>query len=133
MDPDHIAELQALRDEITRCLADALRAENAHLVEIAGMANDADRADKQHDSDIIDLIDEVERVEGLHTEHVENLERALESRDLIGQAKGVIMLTTRCSADRAFELLVKQSQFENRKVIDLAAEITNHAQRPRAS
>jgi AmiR/NasT family two-component response regulator len=58
-----------------------------------------------------------------------NLRLALESRDLIGQAKGVIMVTMRCSPDRAFELLVAQSQAENRKLVEVAAEIASRASR----
>ena len=51
------------------------------------------------------------------------------TRDLIGQAKGIIMASLGCSPDHAFELLVKQSQAENRKLIDIAAGITAQVQR----
>ncbi len=63
----------------------------------------------------------------------ESLGVALESRAMIDQAKGIIMHTVRCGADEAFSLLVEQSQFENRKVRDIATELvasTTAASRP---
>jgi AmiR/NasT family two-component response regulator len=54
---------------------------------------------------------------------VEELHAAAEYRGVIEQAKGVIMSTTRCSADAAFAVLVAQSQAENRKLRELAQEI----------
>ena len=53
----------------------------------------------------------------------------LATRDMIGQAKGVIMGALHCSADHTFALLVKQSQAENRKLIDIATDITANVQR----
>lgn len=53
----------------------------------------------------------------------EHLAVALENRDVIGQAKGILMASTGCSADRAFELLRQQSQHENRKLVDVARAI----------
>jgi hypothetical protein len=54
---------------------------------------------------------------------VGHLRVALESRDVIGQAKGIIMASTGCNADEAFALLVAQSQAENRKVIAIATSL----------
>ncbi|MEO8695887.1 MAG: ANTAR domain-containing protein [Acidimicrobiales bacterium] len=68
-------------------------------------------------------------MDAVHDKDVEQLETALESRDLIGQAKGLIMATLHCSADEAFALLVQQSQHENRKIHDLALELTERAKR----
>ena len=51
-----------------------------------------------------------------------NLTAAMESRAAIEQAKGIIMATTRCTADEAFDLLRQQSQRENRKLRELAVE-----------
>lgn len=50
----------------------------------------------------------------------EQLEAAIESRDVIGQAKGLIMAQTGVHADAAFELLRSMSQQQNRKLRDLA-------------
>lgn len=48
---------------------------------------------------------------------------AMASRASIEQAKGVIMAATGCSPDDAFDLLRQQSQNENRKLRDIAAEV----------
>jgi GAF domain-containing protein len=50
----------------------------------------------------------------------EHLERALESRGVIDQAKGILMAQHRCSANEAFDLLAELSQRSNRKVRDVA-------------
>jgi GAF domain-containing protein len=54
---------------------------------------------------------------------VDNLRVALESRDVIGQAKGIIMERERCTADRAFEILRTLSQARNVKLRDLAQRV----------
>jgi GAF domain-containing protein len=54
------------------------------------------------------------------SENNENLERALQSRDVIGQAKGLLMGREGCSADAAFDILRRESQRRNEKVIDIA-------------
>jgi|SRR4051794_33549170 putative methionine-R-sulfoxide reductase with GAF domain len=56
-----------------------------------------------------------------------DLEVALESRAVIEQAKGIIIGARRCSPDAAFDLLVTQSQFENRKLREIAKEIVRNA------
>ena len=51
------------------------------------------------------------------------LSTALESRELIGQAKGILMAREGCSADAAFDLLREVSQRTNRKLRDFAQEV----------
>jgi AmiR/NasT family two-component response regulator len=60
-----------------------------------------------------------------------NLSAALETRGVIEQAKGVLVVTLRITPDEAFEELRRRSQAENRKVNDLAAEIVAEAARAR--
>lgn len=60
----------------------------------------------------------------------EGAEAALLSRDLIGQAKGILMERRRLSADQAFELLRSISQQRNIKVRDLAEHITATGELP---
>lgn len=50
----------------------------------------------------------------------ENLAVAVESRDLIGQAKGILMERYRITADEAFELILTSSQHTHRKVQEVA-------------
>ncbi|SHG29360.1 GAF and ANTAR domain-containing protein [Geodermatophilus nigrescens] len=49
---------------------------------------------------------------------------ALESRDVIGQAKGVLMERHRVTADTAFGILVRASQDTHRKVREVAELVT---------
>ncbi len=53
----------------------------------------------------------------------EQLRTALTSRDLIGQAKGMIMERFKIDADAAFTLLARLSQDSNTKLVDIAKQI----------
>jgi GAF domain-containing protein len=53
----------------------------------------------------------------------ENLSEAIKTREVISQAVGILMVTTRRAPDDAFQILASASQRENRKVRDIAAEI----------
>jgi transcriptional regulator with GAF, ATPase, and Fis domain len=57
------------------------------------------------------------------------LAKAMDSRAVIEQAKGVIMATTGRTADEAFQVLRSQSQQENRKLRDIAQEIVDRQAR----
>jgi AmiR/NasT family two-component response regulator len=59
------------------------------------------------------------------SDHVpaEVFEAALARRDIIGQAKGILMHRFTIGADRAFDLLVDMSQHENRKLAEVAADL----------
>jgi GAF domain-containing protein len=52
-----------------------------------------------------------------------HLQEALASRDLIGQAKGIIMERDRCTADEAFNVLKRISQSRNIKLRDVADRV----------
>jgi GAF domain-containing protein len=54
-----------------------------------------------------------------------HLQEALESRDLIGQAKGVLMARQNVSANEAFDILRRESQKRSRKLRDIAAEVVS--------
>ena len=45
------------------------------------------------------------------------------SREIIGEAKGIIMERQGCTRDEAFDILRRASQRENRKLRDLAEEL----------
>jgi hypothetical protein len=53
------------------------------------------------------------------------LQRAVDSRDLIGQAKGILMERFSLDDEGAFEMLVKSSQDTNLKVTEVARWLTN--------
>lgn len=56
---------------------------------------------------------------------VAQLTSALQSRDVIGQAKGVLMLRRGCTADEAFDVLRHASQDLNVKLRDIAATVAD--------
>ena len=56
-------------------------------------------------------------------ELAQQLQHAMESRAVIEQAKGILMAVQRCSADAAFDILVRASQNQNRKLRAIASEI----------
>ncbi len=57
--------------------------------------------------------------------HGDNLESALLSRDVIGQAKGVIMERFNVTAIRAFEMLRALSQSSNTKLVEVAQQVVD--------
>jgi transcriptional regulator with GAF, ATPase, and Fis domain len=59
-----------------------------------------------------------------------NLKAALASRDLIGQAKGILMSRGHVSAERAFEELRVASQHLNRKLRDVASDVASTGEMP---
>lgn len=58
-----------------------------------------------------------------HDAEVDHLQRALVSREVIGQAVGMLMERARCSADTALMALKRQSQESNEKLRDLAQRL----------
>ena len=67
------------------------------------------------------------------TDKVEGLEEALLSRDVIGQAKGILMERFHITSDQAFEELRAVSQKQNRKVRDIAVEVAETGEWPLVS
>ena len=61
---------------------------------------------------------------------VQSLKQALVTRDVIGQAKGILMERYRITADEAFDRLRVASQHLNRKVHDLAVDLAGTGQWP---
>jgi GAF domain-containing protein len=63
-------------------------------------------------------------------EHEEHLRIGMSHRDLIGQAKGILMERYRLTADQAFGVLARVSQEKNRKLVDVARELTDTGSMP---
>ncbi|MEA2717237.1 MAG: hypothetical protein QOI99_1554 [Actinomycetota bacterium] len=59
-----------------------------------------------------------------------DLLQAMKSRATIEQAKGILMGAQRCSAEDAFQILVRASQRENRKLREIADEIVAKTSEP---
>jgi GAF domain-containing protein len=61
----------------------------------------------------------------------QNMQDAMATRAVIEQAKGLIMGELRCSAEEAFDVLVRASSRGNQKLRDIATEMVDNARRPR--
>ena len=61
---------------------------------------------------------------------IENLEAALLSREVIGQAQGILMERERITADQAFQLLRRASQHLNRKLRAVAQDVVDTGASP---
>ncbi|WP_041292336.1 GAF and ANTAR domain-containing protein [Kineococcus radiotolerans] len=61
-------------------------------------------------------------------EELSHVQIALVSRDVIGQAKGILMERYRLDADQAFALLARVSQDANRKLREVAEELATTGQ-----
>jgi len=60
----------------------------------------------------------------------EQLREAMTTRDLIGQAKGILMERYKLTGEQAFVLLVRASQTSNRKLHDIAEELALSGELP---
>jgi len=58
------------------------------------------------------------------------LQAALITREVIGQAQGILMERERISADQAFDLLRRASQHLNVKLRDVAQELVDTGRNP---
>ena len=63
--------------------------------------------------------------------HARQLGQALASRDLIGQAKGILMERFRVTGEQAFRMLVSSSQNTNIKLVEVARWLTETGDQPR--
>lgn len=61
---------------------------------------------------------------------IENLEAALSSREVIGQAQGILMERERITAEQAFQLLRRSSQHLNRKLRTVAQDVVDSGLTP---
>ncbi|MCU1495270.1 MAG: hypothetical protein JWO62_3034 [Acidimicrobiaceae bacterium] len=61
----------------------------------------------------------------------ENLNAALTTRELIGQAQGILMERERITARQAFEILRRASQHFNRRLRDVAQDLVNTGESPK--
>ena len=60
----------------------------------------------------------------------DNLNAALATREVIGQAQGILMERERISAAQAFDILRRASQHLNRKLRDVAQDLVDTGERP---
>jgi GAF domain-containing protein len=66
-----------------------------------------------------------------HTDLTEQLQAAIDSRDVIGQAKGIIMARLSVDADEAFAMLRNLSQVRNIKLREVARQVVDGSADPK--
>ena len=59
-----------------------------------------------------------------------NLQAALATREMIGQAQGILMERERITPDQAFDILRRASQHLNVKLRDVAQSLVDTGERP---
>jgi hypothetical protein len=62
--------------------------------------------------------------------HMKHMQRAIDSRDLIGQAKGILMERNKIDDEAAFQMLVRTSQDTNIKLTSVATWLTRNVSTP---
>ena len=79
----------------------------------------------EHMGPVIGNILDYEQATTLNVE----LTQALKSRELVALAKGIVMEREQCSEGDALRIIVALSQGTNRKLLDIAADITQIGKR----
>ncbi|GCD33953.1 ANTAR domain-containing protein [Streptomyces chrestomyceticus JCM 4735] len=95
-------------------LATVPSARRAKTAEASGGPDDAQRS---RDETVVDQ---------LRAENAQ-LRRALDSRPVIDQARGILMATESCTAEQAWDILRQTSQHTNTKVNEVAGEVVASA------
>jgi len=67
----------------------------------------------------------VARAQATERGRTDHLQTALVSREIIGQAQGILMERERITAEQAFDLLRRSSQHLNRRLRDVAQELVD--------
>ena len=83
-----------------------------------------------HDKRIIELFATLAALALAEAQRTEHLRTALLNRDVIGQAKGIIMARYNIDADAAFATLKRLSQDQNKKLHEIARQVTEDRELP---
>lgn len=120
----HEGRLIGIRQQVkdaTVLRADALRVME-HYRDVMNGRSVTNEQMENHQAIVNAFTDGITQYRDLEAE-VAQLREALASRATIEQAKGMLMVTRRCSADEAFELLRGLSQDTNVRLADVAAAL----------
>jgi septation ring formation regulator EzrA len=113
------AKIAADQLDALSAMADQLRDSQQHLRDSEDKLRDS-RADLRQSQDELRQSQDDAQAKG---EEIQQLHRALASRDIIGQVKGMLMERFNIDAVAAFELLVKLSQKSNTRVEIIAHKL----------
>ncbi|HVT65250.1 MAG TPA: ANTAR domain-containing protein [Mycobacteriales bacterium] len=117
-------------DQSPRPAAEDLTSQDRRALVRDHAADERDRAADERDrlADLRDLLAQ-ERIR-VAEDGLAGMIAAMDSRAIIEQAKGMIMITLKVDADAAFDVLVRRSQVSHLKLADVAAEIVHNGTRP---
>jgi GAF domain-containing protein len=87
----------------------------------------------EHDQMIIELFATLAALALAEAQRTDHLRAALLNRDVIGQAKGIIMARYNIDADAAFSTLKRISQDQNKKLHEVARQVTDSRELPDTS
>lgn len=90
-----------------------------------------DRAKGQLLASLADIALSAAEAHSKEERRLENLKAALASRELIGQAQGILIERERITAEEAFDVLRKASQHFNVKLITVAQDLVDSGERPK--
>ena len=91
---------------------------------------DRPEAFSENDKKTVNLFATLAAVALAGAQRAEQLQGALRNRDVIGQAKGILMERLRITEDAAFVLLAQSSQKQNRKLIGVARQLVDTGELP---
>jgi GAF domain-containing protein len=84
----------------------------------------------EHDKRIIELFATLAALALAEAQRTDHLRAALLNRDVIGQAKGILMARFDIDADAAFSTLKRVSQDQNKKLHEIAREVAETRELP---
>ncbi len=116
-----------LSTPLVRSSGDAIGALNVYAHDTGGFPDEAAGMASLIGEHAMILLGKVLELRGA-TQLNEQLREALASREIIGEAKGIIMERQNCTRDEAFNILRRASQRENRKLRDLAEELVTRVE-----
>lgn len=116
-----IAQLDAISDRVA-----SLQQESTLIVHRARDAATRVQENRGQPRVVCSHVEQVAQMQGtlaaLELE-IEGLRAALETRGIIEQAKGMLMLQRHCDAEEAFDVLVRLSQKSGKKLVDVARTV----------
>ena len=119
----------SIRAQDVSPLGDRLAGVLGEYAALAGQTDTVSAAAQEGAAELFELLSTMSDYEQL-THEVTHLRRALKTRPMIDQAKGILMAQRRCDEKAAFAALRKMSQDNNVPLADVAAAIVYQTIRP---
>ena len=120
LDP-RIDQLDAIADRVA-----SLQRESLLIVHRARDAATRARENLSHPRAVCSHVEQVAQMQRTLADlerEIEGLRTALETRGVIEQAKGMLMLQRHCDAAEAFDVMVRLSQKSGKKLVDVARTV----------